>query len=503
MTEKDYIRYNVLSDTLFWTKYIFVRKHNRKFNVAYQHEVICSVLDRVYSGELRRVLIRVPPRYGKTELAVKQFMAKGLALNPSSKFLHLSYSSELAVDNSAEVKDIVSHPAYQELFPFVKIKTDSKAKHKWTTTKGGGVYATSTGGQVTGFGAGHVIDFDKIKEYQNITPIDTYYDSDGKVKQDVLKFLNSLNKDYTINPELFGGAIIVDDPLKPEDALSDTVRKKMNQRFYNTIKSRTNSRYTPMIVIGQALHEEDLIGYLMKKEPGVWTLINLPAIMEDENGEEVALYPQMHTLKELKQMQEADDFNFETQYMQNPKPIEGLLFPESETKYYFGLPEPEYIHVQVDPADDGSDNLCSAVYYVCDENVYVANVIYTQDSSELTIPRIINQIKEYAPASVNIESNAGWALFRKEIKKQINDLDIPTDVKSFNSKSNKEIRIFNQAPYIRRNFYYSKNGNKEYQKYLENKHGYLKMVKNQKDDGVDCDAAACAYLKKIGVIPVI
>ena len=96
-----------------------------------------------------------------TELAVKSFIAYGLALNPQSKFLHLSYSSDLAQENSVAVKDIVESPEYQEIFN-IQVKQGSNTKSRWDTEQGGKVYATSTLGQITGFGAGSVEDDGKF-----------------------------------------------------------------------------------------------------------------------------------------------------------------------------------------------------------------------------------------------------------------------------------------------------------------------------------------------------
>lgn len=219
----------------FFTRYFFKQNHNRKFVIGDHHELICDVLEKVLKGEIIRLIINVAPRYSKTELAVKNFIAHGLALNPSAKFIHLSYSDSLALDNSEEIKDMVQSFPYTQLFQDVIVKKDSKSKKKWYTTSGGGVYATAAGGQVTGFGAGKVEDMD-----------------DSEMEE---MFINE--------KEGFGGAIIIDDPIKPDDADSDVIRERINQRFDSTIRNRTNSRNTPIIIIMQRLHPNDLCGYLM------------------------------------------------------------------------------------------------------------------------------------------------------------------------------------------------------------------------------------------------
>ena len=122
VTETNYWQNECLSSSLFFTRYFYKKRNGRKFVVNDHHKIICDALDQVLAGKLTRLIINVAPRYSKTELAVKNFMALGLALNAGAKFIHLTYAAKLALDNSEETRDIVMHPDYQELFPQVKIK---------------------------------------------------------------------------------------------------------------------------------------------------------------------------------------------------------------------------------------------------------------------------------------------------------------------------------------------------------------------------------------------
>ena len=139
-----------LSSFEIFIRYFFKARFKRKFIVGDHHKLICQALEKVINGEITRLMINIAPRYGKTEIAVKNFIAYGLAINPAAKFIHLSYSDDLALDNSADARDIVIQDAYQELFPEVQIKHETDSKKKWYTSERGGVYATSSGGQVTG-----------------------------------------------------------------------------------------------------------------------------------------------------------------------------------------------------------------------------------------------------------------------------------------------------------------------------------------------------------------
>ena len=199
------------------------------------------------------------------------YIAWSLAKNPAAKFIHLSYSDSLALDNSSMTKEYINSDAFGRLWD-IKLKKDSQSQKKWYTTEGGGVYATSSGGAITGFGAGS------------------------------------------------GGAIIIDDPLKPDDALSDVRRSFINNRYNTTIRSRVNDRDVPIIVIMQRLHEEDLSGYLLDGGSGEeWHHLKLSALDDDNK----ALWPEKHSFDELEAIRQADRYTFSGQYLQLPSPPEG------------------------------------------------------------------------------------------------------------------------------------------------------------------------------------
>jgi predicted phage terminase large subunit-like protein len=264
-------------DLLSFARYLFKENHNKHFTVAKHHILICNALMKVITGETKRLIINIPPRYSKTELAVKQFIAYGLAINRNSKFIHLSYSDDLALDNSSQTKEYIESDSYQALWP-MDLKKDAQGKKKWFNESGGGVYATASGGAITGFGAG------------------------------------------LTDSEIFSGAIIIDDPLKPDDAYSEVKRNAINHRYNNTIRSRVNDRNTPIIVIMQRLHEDDLSGFLLSGGSGEeWEHLCLPALDEDNNP----LWPDKHTFKELELIRQADRYTFAGQYMQTPSPNDG------------------------------------------------------------------------------------------------------------------------------------------------------------------------------------
>lgn len=291
----------LLSDFGFFVRYFFQAQYNKRFMLAAHHTQIAQALTRVVAGDCKRLIINIPPRSGKTEVAVKMFVAWCLANSPSAKFIHLSYSDDLAMDNSSAIRDVVKSPEFQRFFPLA-IRSDSDSKKKWFDDQGGGLYATAAGGAITGFGAGGM----GRKRTGTGSP------ADG-----------------------FQGAIILDDAIKPDDAFSDTMRDRINRRFNNTIASRVNSPETPIIVIMQRLHENDMTGYLLAGGSGEeWEHLLIPAITPE--GE--SIWPEKWSIEDLRRMESADPYTFAGQYMQTPSPLSGGIIKPDNIAIVDALP---------------------------------------------------------------------------------------------------------------------------------------------------------------------
>lgn len=448
-----------LSSTLNFTRYMFKHKTGMKFVIGEHHKEICRILDRVIKGELKRVIINIAPRYGKTELVSKSFIAYGLALNPKSKFIHLSYSDDLVLDNSKEINEMVRSDYYQRLFPEVVV--DSKNTKKWYTSEGGGMYAVSAAGQVTGFGAGRVDDpEDGQKDMESFTPA------------------------WETN---FAGAIIIDDPIKPEDALSEVVRERVNNRFETTIRNRVNSRNTPIIIIMQRLHEHDLCGYLQEIEPEEWTVLSLPCIWYDEQGKEHPLWEFKHTLEELHKIQNSNSFVFETQYLQNPKPLEGLMYSEFRTyeaiPYAASMIKKNY----TDTADTGSDYLCSICYVETPTGNYITDVLYTQKPMEYTEPTTAEMLTRNETKMCYIESNNGGRTFGRNVEAQCRLMNNnKTTFIPFTQSSNKRVRIFSRSNDVQNLIYFPVGWERKWPEFASHLKSYRKQQEfNSHDDAED------------------
>jgi len=267
-------------DHLFFTRYFFKNRQGMKFLINWHHVIISQKLQDVIDGKTKNLVINISPGSSKTEIAVINFIARGLALNPYARFLHISSGDDLVLLNSQTARDIVQSKEYQALWP-MEIASDAKAKKRWNVMfedrKAGGVYAVALGGQITGFRAGHM--------------------APG-----------------------FQGCIIIDDPLKADDAYSEAAIKTANRRLLSTVKSRKANPDTPVIVIMQRLGEKDPTGFIKGGNlPGDWEYLNIPALITDEYVNSLPEKIQKMILDEPR------DEKGRFSYWQYKEPLEDLL----------------------------------------------------------------------------------------------------------------------------------------------------------------------------------
>jgi predicted phage terminase large subunit-like protein len=241
-------------------------------------------LSEVASGEVRRLIITLPPRNLKSLCASVALPAWFLGRNPSERVVVVSYSEVLARTHANDFRLLVNHPIYQAAFPAMRLQRDTD--REITTTKRGKRIATSIDGTLTGLG---------------------------------------------------GNLIIIDDPLKLGDAMSEAVRTRVIEWYRSTLLSRADDKKAARIVlVMQRVHQDDLAGYL--QEQGGFEVLNLPAIAQRnetyflgdgrtydrQKGE--LLHPEhepAHVLAELKR--EMGPIAFSAQYQQSPIPPGGAI----------------------------------------------------------------------------------------------------------------------------------------------------------------------------------
>lgn len=292
------------ADLLEYNKRIFKARKGVEMRLNWHQQSVCDALEKVVIGQTKRLIINIPPRSGKTEMAVVNFIAWCMGNWPDCEFIHATYSKRLATNNTWGARAAVESELHQEIFGKTVFRDDSNAKDEWRTAQGGCVYATGSDGTITGYGAGKMRD-------------------------------------------TFGGAIIIDDPHKAGEALSDTMRQNVIDWFQTTMESRKNSPDTPIILIMQRLHEQDLTGWLLGGGNGEkWEHLCIPAEMP--NGD--SFWPIQYPKEMLERLKTSSAYVYAGQYNQLPAPAGGGIFKDNWWQYYSVEPEFEYRSIYADTA---------------------------------------------------------------------------------------------------------------------------------------------------------
>ena len=267
---------------------IFSALTNPRYNPAWIHEEIAYQLERVERGEVKRLILCVPPRHGKSELGSISLPAWYLGKHPEREVIVSSYSAELAQDFGYKTRNLVNSEAYQQVFQ-TRLRDDSRSKAKWLTQEGGGYTAVGVGGSITGRGA-----------------------------------------------NLF----IIDDPFKNrEEAESRVIRNKVWSWYTSTAYTRLEKDAAVVLILTR-WHKDDLAGRLLEAEKNGgehWELIKFPAIATRDEGqrkEGEALWPEKYSLEALKNIKNTvGSYDWTALYQQEPMTSETQEFKQEWFKY--------------------------------------------------------------------------------------------------------------------------------------------------------------------------
>jgi predicted phage terminase large subunit-like protein len=265
------------------------------FTPNWHIEAIAYALTRVLNGEIKRLIITVPPRSLKSICTSVAFPAFVLGHDPTRRIICVSYAEGLARKHANDCRAIMRSALYNRLFPDTRISLAKDTELEFATTCGGNRLSTSVGGTLTGRG---------------------------------------------------GNLIIIDDPLKPQDAYSEAARESTKQWYSNTLLSRLDDKINDaIIVVMQRLHLDDLVGHLLEQEG--WIHLNLPAIAETEHqiligqgrfhlrrqGE--LLHPEREPRAVLDEFKRSmGSLDFAAQYQQEPVAEGGNLIKWDWFKFY-------------------------------------------------------------------------------------------------------------------------------------------------------------------------
>ena len=243
------------------------------------HKIMADAFERVANGELKRLIINMPPRHTKSEFASYLFPAWFLGKYPEKKIIQTAHTAELAVGFGRKVRNLISNDDYQKVFKGVELSSDSKAAGRWNTNKGGDYFAIGVGGAVTGKGA------------------------------DVL---------------------VIDDPHSEQEAAVGQYNTDVYDKVYEWYTSGPRQRLQPggaIIIVMTRWSKRDLTGQIIKNSiqkegASEWEVIELPAILPSGK----ALWPGFWKQEELESLKaELPVSKWNAQYQQNPTSEEGAL----------------------------------------------------------------------------------------------------------------------------------------------------------------------------------
>ncbi|MCW5686031.1 MAG: phage terminase large subunit [Pseudolabrys sp.] len=366
----------------------FIHRSFRELNpgTAYQHnwhlEKLAAKLEEVRRGECRRLIVTIPPRHLKSHAISIAFPAWVLGHEPSKQILSVTYAQDLSDNLARQSRGIMLSPFYQSLFD---TRLAREALHDFGTTQGGYRLSTSVEGVLTGRGA---------------------------------------------------DIIIIDDPLKADDALSETRRKGVNTWYDNTLRSRLNNQETgAIIIVMQRLHADDLVAHVQQHEH--WDVVSLPAIAEQDEVHEFdtaygrrtahrkmgeILQPSLISAKTLERQRSAmTEYNFAAQYQQNPQPETGNIVQRNWLKYYNEKEKPASFEIVLQSWDTANKNTELANYSVCTTWGIKENKIYLLDvfREKLDFPdlkkAVKRLVKQFSPHFVLIEDKASGTSLIQEL----------------------------------------------------------------------------------------
>jgi predicted phage terminase large subunit-like protein len=337
-----------------------------RYDPQHFHVLLAQAMEKLERGELPRLIIVMPPRHGKSQLAAWSFGAWYMGRNPFNSLILASYNEELANEAGSKVREYMLSPMYQQVFPGCHLRRGSKAVDRLQTEEGGIAAFTGVYGTITGRG---------------------------------------------------GDVLIVDDPMKGSaDADSANTRDKVWKWFSQDLLSRQMTDMGAVVVIMTRWHEDDIVGRLTDprnphydpQEAANWNVLHLTALAEDDDAlgrpKDEALWPQRHSQKRLLSMKRMNPRGFNANYQGRPTPEEGTFFMRSWLRGYAlaELPKSLRMYCASDHAvglKQENDKTCLMAAGVDeDDNIWIMpDLFWARAGTEIIVERMIDMMELHKP----------------------------------------------------------------------------------------------------------
>lgn len=405
---------------------------DRDFQTPYHIKLIADKLTQVEKGKIKRLIINMPPRHGKSQTTTRLFPVWYMGRNPKSEVMVASYSKDKAEEFTRFQRDLILSPEFAGIFPKLTLAEDMRSRSHWETSQGGIVIGAGVDGPFTGRGA---------------------------------------------------DLALIDDPIKNyEEAISETIQ----ERNWNWYRSTLLTRLSPggaIILIQTRWAKDDLSGRLIDSEGevekgGKWHVLRLPAILPDGK----ALWPEHFTLADLMEIREsAGEKIFQSLYQQEPVDIQERLFSDPKI---IQSPGNLKLFAYLDPAFGGSDYSALTIGGITPEGIHIAVGNIWKGQIDETYNFTEKLCKQHKVTVLYVESNQAQKLIANELRKR------NLIVKEVNNITNKHLRIVNFVKANWSTITFGHNVSSDYMKQVLN---YSELASH--DDAPDSLAGLIAQIK--------
>ena len=439
----------------------FTRHTLPAFAPAPFHLAYYEVLTRFAMGEIKKLMITMPPQHGKSEGATRRLPAFVLGQDPDKRIAIVSYNAIKARKFNRELQRIMDDDRYYELFPQTLLAGQASYQEQGRRSRN---YARNS-------------DECEIVGYQ------------GSFKT------------IGVGGSLTGEPVdmlIMDDLYKDASSAWSPVIRQNVADWYDTVASTRLHNDSQQLLVFTRWHMEDLAGRLLEQEgvydpienPQGWLLVSFPAIQnrppseQDPRAEGEPLWPERHSLEKLLEIKGRSPTVFESLYQQNPQPSQGLMYEEFNC--YTDLPSRSYSVAYIDAADSGADYLCALFYKEAEDGNYITDVLYTKDPMEVTETTLTYMLQQHQVERCHIESNNGGNLFVSNLQQRSWDTgNRLTRFNPFHQNQNKTARIFAASASVQKLIKMPLDWKKRFPKFARDLTGYLRVGTNAHDDAPD------------------
>jgi len=439
----------------------FTRHTLPSFAPAPFHIAYYEVLTRFAMGEIKKLMITMPPQHGKSEGATRRLPAFVLGQDPDKRIAIVSYNAIKARKFNRELQRIMDDDRYYELFPQTLLAGQTSYQEQGRRSRN---YARNS-------------DECEIVGYQ------------GSFKT------------IGVGGSLTGEPVdmlIMDDLYKDASSAWSPVIRQNVADWYDTVASTRLHNDSQQLLVFTRWHMEDLAGRLLEQEgvydpienPQGWLLVSFPAIQnrppseQDPRAEGEPLWPERHSLEKLLEIKGRSPTIFESLYQQNPQPSQGLMYEEFNC--YTDLPSRSYSVAYIDAADSGADYLCALFYKEAEDGNYITDVLYTKDPMEVTETTLTYMLQQHQVERCHIESNNGGNLFVSNLQQRSWDMgNRLTRFNPFHQNQNKTARIFAASASVQKLIKMPLDWKKRFPKFARDLTGYLRVGTNAHDDAPD------------------